>query len=143
MGWRIDLLTADTFSHRLLSHHIRTTLLDASRIPTLLRAIRATVFPGNTLGPPRVPPPPEEALAIKRRCAEVLLDAVPVVVSMRYFATSEREEMVREVEEILGVLEDPYLNKHLIFGIVEMIVVRLVPEMGEMGVRELMELRLG
>lgn len=48
-----------------------------------------------------------------------------------------------EVEGILNVLGDSYLNKHLVFGIVELVVVRLVPEMGEMGVSELMEMRLG
>jgi hypothetical protein len=41
----------------------------------------------------------------------------------------------------LSCLDDAYLNKHLIFQIVELIVVRLVPELGEQGVRELMDER--
>lgn len=47
------------------------------------------------------------------------------------------------MEDLLGCLDDSYLNKHLIFQIVELIVLRLVPELGERGVRELMEERIG
>jgi len=40
-------------------------------------------------------------------------------------------------------LDDAYLNKHLIFQILELVIVRLVPELGEQGVRELIEERIG
>jgi hypothetical protein len=46
------------------------------------------------------------------------------------------------MEELLGCLDDTYLNKHLIFQIVELIVLRLVPELGQQGVRDLMEERM-
>lgn len=51
--------------------------------------------------------------------------------------------MLAEVEEILETFGDSYMNKSLIFGIVELCIVRLLPELGEMSVRELMEMRLG
>ena len=54
-----------------------------------------------------------------------------------------REKMVAEVEGILDVFGDSYMNKHLVFGIVELVLVRLVPELGENGVGELMAMRLG
>lgn len=55
----------------------------------------------------------------------------------------EKEQMLTDIECVLDVFGDAYMNKHLIFGIVELCVVRLMPEIGEMGVRELMEARLG
>lgn len=56
---------------------------------------------------------------------------------------ADEAQMLAEVEAVLDVFGDPYMNKHLVFAIVELCVVRLVPEMREMGVRELMEARLG
>ncbi len=44
---------------------------------------------------------------------------------------------------MLSVLGDAYCNKHVIYAILELVVVRLLPELGEVGVRELMEGRLG
>jgi hypothetical protein len=51
--------------------------------------------------------------------------------------------MLSQVEEVLDVFGDPYANKHLVFSLIELVVVRLVPEMGVVGVRELMERRVG
>ena len=53
------------------------------------------------------------------------------------------EEMVDEVEGLLMVLSDEYCNKHLVYGILELVLVRLMPELAEKGVVELMEERLG
>ena len=55
----------------------------------------------------------------------------------------EREQMLTEVEDVLDIFGDSYMNKHLIFGILELCVIRLMPEVAEMGVMELMEARLG
>jgi len=46
------------------------------------------------------------------------------------------------VEEILNIFEDSYCNKHLLYGVVELIIVRLIPELGEKGVEELLKERL-
>lgn len=43
------------------------------------------------------------------------------------------------MEAELDVWGDQYLNKHLLYAIVEMVVVRVLPEVGERGVREGME----
>jgi hypothetical protein len=53
----------------------------------------------------------------------------------------EEQAMLQDVERILDVFGDAYMNKHLIFGIVELLLVRLMPELGEKGVRELLEER--
>jgi len=59
-----------------------------------------------------------------------------------YFG-SDNEVRVQEVEEALDIFGDSYLNKHLLYGVVELILVRLLPELGERGVEELLAERLG
>ncbi|KAK4178469.1 PXA domain-containing protein [Triangularia setosa] len=50
----------------------------------------------------------------------------------------EEEEILSEIERgILGVFSDAYCNKHLVYSLVELIIVRLMPEIGERGVLEL------
>lgn len=43
---------------------------------------------------------------------------------------------------VLDVFSDPYCNKHLMYGALELVLVRLVPELAEKGVVELWEERL-
>lgn len=45
------------------------------------------------------------------------------------------------MEAELDVWGDQYLNKHLLYAVVEMVVVRVLPEVGERGVKEGMEAR--
>ena len=49
--------------------------------------------------------------------------------------------MIRQVEEILDVFGDAYLNKHLVYSILELVIVRLVPELGESTPSELLSER--
>lgn len=52
-------------------------------------------------------------------------------------------DMLAEIEtDILDVFSDPYCNKHLMYGALELILVRLMPELAEKGVAELWEERL-
>ncbi len=51
--------------------------------------------------------------------------------------------MVREVEKELGVWGDGYLNRHVGYAILELVLVRVLPELGEKGVAGLVEGRLG
>jgi len=44
------------------------------------------------------------------------------------------ETMIRGVEEMLDVFGDEYMNRHLAYSLVEKVVGRLVPELGEGGV---------
>jgi radical SAM superfamily enzyme YgiQ (UPF0313 family) len=48
------------------------------------------------------------------------------------------EEILEEIERgILDVFSDAYCNKHLVYGMLELILVRLLPELTEKGVLEL------
>ena len=86
-----------------------------------------------------------------------MLDVIPPVVARRFFALQitesgdstatekgkEWEQMLLEIEDVLDIFGDAYMNKHLVFGIVELCLVRLLPEIGDKGVKELMQERLG
>lgn len=51
--------------------------------------------------------------------------------------------IIAEIESgILDVFSDPYCNKHLMYGALELVLVRLMPELAEKGVMELWEERL-
>ena len=158
--------------HRFLADLITTHVLSPEIIPPLLLNLRTALFPHNALAPGRATPSLAEQGVIQRRCAVALLELVPKRVAKRFLLGSrcrgedtahapksskekggeagnadEQDEciddLIEEVEKVLSVFGDAYCNKHLIYGIVELCIVRLVPEVGEMGVRELMDARLG
>ncbi|KAF2854036.1 hypothetical protein T440DRAFT_465057 [Plenodomus tracheiphilus IPT5] len=127
---------------RFLSHILHVQVFNPALVPVILRTLRATLFPNNALGPPRLIPSEEEARAIKSRCAASLLALLPKKVAAAYFTTSDREVHLQHIEEFLDSFEDVYLNKHLIYQLVELIVLRLAPELGLRGVQELFEERM-
>ncbi|KAK3997239.1 PXA domain-containing protein [Cladorrhinum sp. PSN332] len=50
----------------------------------------------------------------------------------------EDQEILEEIERgVLSVFEDGYCNKHLVYGILELVLVRLMPELSERGALEL------
>ncbi|PBP28661.1 hypothetical protein BUE80_DR000377 [Diplocarpon rosae] len=131
----------DGMIDKILSHAIQTHLLEPTLLPQLLRTARAALFPNNTPAPTRLAPSPAEQLLIRRRCADTLLSLVPTSAQDVYFGGGI-ERRVQEVEEVLNVFDDSYCNKHLLYGVVELILVRLLPELAEKGVEELLEERL-
>lgn len=130
-------------SSRFFSHTIRKRILNPAFLPIVLRTLRAALFPNNALGPPRQIPSLDEAKAIKRGCAVSLLDLLPPTVAVAFFASHTRDAQLQQIEDVLSCLDDVYLNKHLVFQLLELIVIRLVPELGERGVQDLLEERSG
>ena len=118
---------------RLLSSQIQAKLLRPAYIPPLLQAIRLAIFPDNALAEARVPPTADQVDEIKRVCAETIVNAVPEAVRNRYFATDDIVLMRQDVEATLELFADQYINKHLIVSAVELLVVRLFPELSEEG----------
>lgn len=155
---------------RYLSHQIHTRILNPANLPSTLKNIRAALFPHNHPAPARIIPNHAEQRLILRRCAEALLDLIPPGIANVYFGIATplpwltarpfpdketsssmpppqeaaREEKIRHIEdEWLAVFGDAYCNKHLMYGIVDLVLVRLMPELSEMGVEELLRDRLG
>ncbi|EAT80857.1 hypothetical protein SNOG_11813 [Parastagonospora nodorum SN15] len=122
-----------TFRGRFLSNFIHRRILNPTFLPAILRTLRATLFPNNALGPPRQLPTDDEVKEIKQRCAVSILTLLPPSLAAKFFASEKREVQLANVEEVLSCLDDTYLNKHLIFQIVELIVLRLFPELGVHG----------
>jgi hypothetical protein len=55
----------------------------------------------------------------------------------------EEERILTAIEMgILDVFGDVYMNKHLMYSILELVLVRLMPELSERGIVELLEERL-
>lgn len=58
-------------------------------------------------------------------------------------STAEEEEdddiLTAIEEDLLGLFADEYCNKHLIYSILETVLARLLPELSERSVCELME----
>lgn len=92
------------------------------------------MFPNNSLGPGRVPPTPEEAVQMRAKCAASIVAALPSIVVKQLFAGGKDEDVHKQVEGMLDVFGDAYLNKHLIVAIVDLVVVRLFPELESNGI---------
>lgn len=58
-------------------------------------------------------------------------------------ATEPKQRMVDDMEGLLMVLDDEYCNKHLMYSVLELVLVRLLPELSDKGVVELWDERLG
>ena len=69
------------------------------------------------------------------------MSLIPAKMQDVYFGAGI-ERRVKEVEDVLNVFDDSYCNKHLLYGFVELIIVRLLPEMAEKGIEELLDERL-
>lgn len=127
-----------------MHHTIHTQFQPSQLLPTLFRTLRQIFFPNSSLPPPAPPPPcPSEVSDIRRTCALSLLSLLPAAVCKRFFGAEEKEDWVGEVEGELDAWGDEYLNKHLGYAILELIVVRVLPELGEQRVEELLKERLG
>lgn len=106
----------------------------------MLQQVRLIVFPNNSLGPPAPPPPSsEEKEHIKREAARAILAIMPEAAAKRYYDTTAEEKVLLQIEEdLLNPFENAYLNKHLAYGILELLLVRLIPELENQSVSELL-----
>lgn len=119
-------------------------MLPASLLPSLLLDVRTTLFPNNSLGPPPAPGPQtsEELERVRARAARDLLGLVPGPVAAVFFASPDPDRWRCQVEtDMLDLFSDPYLNRHLIYAALELVLVRLLPELAEETWSDLMKER--
>lgn len=92
------------------------------------------------MGPPAPPPPsPEQTREMKRGAAEAIASLFPSLAAYQYYATKDDATIVQAIEQdMLAPFDDAYLNKHLIYAMLELILVRLIPEMAEESTTELL-----
>lgn len=124
-------VAADRFA-RLMSSQITARLTRPELLPAVLQATRGALFPHNALAAARLPPTSAATAEIKRVCADTIVEAIPKLVRTRYFGSADLVLARGDVETtLLDLFADEYINKHLIMSAVELIVVRLFPELGE------------
>lgn len=83
----------------------------------------------------------DELRALRRRAASALWGLLPRGVARVYFGGDD-DGAVDELEGLLMVFDDEYCNKHLMYGVLELLLVRLMPEISDKGVVELWDERL-
>lgn len=132
---------ANLYFLRLLAAKIRQHVLDPALLPLMLRSVRAAIFPNNAPGMAREVPSAAEQVVIRRTCAQTLLQLFPDMIVDTFFGKEESQRL-QEVEDMLNIFGDTYCNKHLIYGVVELLVVRLCPEMATKSVEALWADRL-
>ncbi|KAF2773103.1 hypothetical protein EJ03DRAFT_387375 [Teratosphaeria nubilosa] len=126
-----QLCSSNSALDRLMSAQLQKRLLSPALLPPLLQAIRSAVFPDNAFGPARIPPTSDEAKEIKRKCTCAIVEVIPEAVKRPYFATKDEDEIKKDVERTLDLFADAYINKHLLAAALELIIVRLFPELAE------------
>ncbi|KIV88111.1 hypothetical protein PV10_09037 [Exophiala mesophila] len=92
------------------------------------------------MGPPAPPAPtPEEQVLIRRKAASDLVSLIPPRIARNFFSAEDDEDVVDEVEEvILGWTDDLDLNKYLVYGLLETIILKICPEMVDKTPTELL-----
>ena len=109
-----------------------------------LRLARTSLFPNNASPPPPRPiSDPLEIAAIKQRCTRSILALIPAPITKCYLRSDSEKEAEGAVAEILEVFGDAYCNKHLVYGIVDLVVVRLMPELADEKPSLLLRRRIG
>lgn len=125
----------------LLSDLFKTHLASPELLAKILASSRAALFPNGSMGPPRPYPTQGEQVAIREAAVQALLQRIPTLIKRYYFGANEHEwrEPIERHLDGLGSME---VNRHLIYQILELVVVRLVPEMGEAKICKLMAERV-
>jgi hypothetical protein len=133
--------TPDAAEQRAIKRHAAETILDL--VPALV-AERFFAPPASVVGASKSGVVVSKSVSTSKSM-DAQTPAIKVDTAEMRDDTAEtrREFMVSEIEDVLDLFGDAYMNKHLIFGIVELVIVRLLPEVAEMSVRVLMETRLG
>lgn len=131
-GGLIDSLLSDLFKAHLASPELLAKVLASSR---------AALFPSGSMGPPRPYPTREEQVAIREAAVQALLQRIPTLLKRHYFGANEHEWR-EPIERHLDLFGEREVNRHLVYQILELVVVRLVPEIGETKIYKLMAERV-
>jgi hypothetical protein len=92
------------------------------------------------MGPPAPPAPsPDERPEIRWRSASSIFTLLPRFATQTYYSTQDEDRIISAIEDdMLRPFEDEYLNKHIVYSILELVLVRIMPELGEQPVSALL-----
>ena len=91
--------------------------------------------------PPRIPPTPSESVEIRHQAEFAALNALPDIVRKLLLGTEQQQEK-ENMTELFDLLGRKECNKHLLMFMVDLMVVRLIPELSEMSPKELYDWRM-
>ncbi|KAK9470678.1 PXA domain-containing protein [Dipodascopsis tothii] len=139
---------------RLCSYVFRRHMVASGNICRALQAARANLFPRNgPMGPPRVYPDDAEKRQILARVKRDIVDAVPAFMRRQVLGTTaalggsapgdDAGECFQAAEELLRPFESKFANKHLLYYTLDLVIVRILPELAEHTPEEIKRWRLG
>lgn len=117
----------------------------------MLRLTRQTLFPGSCIPSSSTPVPSEVQIRqIRDQCAINLSSLIPRHVQDSIWKSQNKQTegddemsaMNAEIAHELDIWSDAYLNKHVAYSILELLLVRVMPELGEERVSELLGARI-
>ncbi|KAK9243702.1 PXA domain-containing protein [Lipomyces tetrasporus] len=125
---------------RLLSHFFHKYIMTSQFACSVLALSRHTLFPDNgPMAEPRPYPSEAEKRAILKRVHGNILRVVPVRVRKQVLG----DDALQGVEELLSPFENKFANKHLLYFLFDMVIVKVLPELAQKTPEELKVWRLG
>ncbi|KAK9450870.1 PXA domain-containing protein [Limtongia smithiae] len=133
-------LPSGSIIDRLLSNVFDKYIMTAKFACSVLAISRQTLFPNNgTMAPSRDYPSPEEKREILRRVHRNILRVVPASMRKQFLG----DDAMQGVEELLSPFENKFANKHLLYFLFDIVIVKVLPELSQMTPEELKSWRLG
>lgn len=128
------ILTNEKVNHMLnniLENTLLKTLKSPSLVATTIKAIRNNLFPTDgDMGPPRIEPDEAEFEAIRSTTKRSIIEVCEKFGAVNSLLISgSKDELDDVIEEFLTSFEGKRVNKHLVIRIVDLIVLRVLPEL--------------
>ncbi|KAK9366004.1 PXA domain-containing protein [Lipomyces kononenkoae] len=125
---------------RLLSHFFHKYIMTSQFACSVLVLSRQTLFPNNgPMAEPRIYPTDDEKRAILKRVYGNILRVVPMRVRKQVLG----DDALQGLEELLSPFENKFANKHLLYFLFDMVIVKVLPELALKTPEELKVWRLG
>jgi len=157
----VSRITRLTTSNRVLAHVVLKPAFPLSKhLPGILLALRTSLFPENTmLSTKTIPTTTIDPSAAKpkasRGAAIAILNAVPASIARLYLKpsiqtsqhTTSKQRELDEVEQMVAAVQrdilspfgaDEYLTKHLLYTILDHIVLEIFPELSQKTVSQIL-----
>ena len=123
-----------------LSAQLYESVFHEELVLVALDTLRDIVWPKGVLMGPRTEPSAEEQAEIQRETERILVDTVPQPLRSLIFGAS-RKLQLDTAHDLLDTFDNAKCNKHLVFQLLDLITVKILPELADLTPREIMELR--
>ncbi|KAI8581212.1 hypothetical protein K450DRAFT_270399 [Umbelopsis ramanniana AG] len=122
------ILGGGVFTDKFLEQSVYH-LLSEQRLVYYMQIGRETLWPGGKFVTAGTLPTEEEQNALRIQAERKLVLAIPDIVERVLFETSDINVHQQCMSQALAPLQNPYINKHLVFYMVDLIVSTVFPEL--------------